>query len=74
MKQPIDAYRPYREKAQEYVGATYQSRRRRRDPVDANADPYAIPLAQLNVANPQLFKQDLIWPYFKRLREEAPVH
>jgi cytochrome P450 len=74
MKQPLDAYRPYREKAQEYVGSTYQSRRRRRDPVDAAIDPYSIPIAQLNVANPVLFKEDLIWPYFKRLREEAPVH
>jgi cytochrome P450 len=74
MKQPLDAYRPYREKAQEYVGSTYQSRRRRRDPVDAAIDPYSIPIGQLNVANPVLFKEDLIWPYFKRLREEAPVH
>jgi cytochrome P450 len=74
MKQPLDAYRPYREKAQEYVGSTYQSRRRRRDPVDAAIDPYSIPIAQLNVANPVLFKEDLVWPYFKRLREEAPVH
>ena len=74
MKQPIDAYRPYREKAREYEGVSYQSRRRRRDPVDASVDPYSIPLARLNVANPQLFKEDLIWPYFKRLREEAPVH
>jgi cytochrome P450 len=74
MKQPLDAYRPYREKAQEYVGSTYQSRRRRRDPVDAAIDPFSIPIEQLNVANPVLFKEDLIWPYFKRLREEAPVH
>ena len=74
MKQPLDAYRPYREKAQEYVGSTYRSRRRRRDPVDAAIDPYSIPIEQLNVANPVLFKEDLIWPYFKRLREEAPVH
>jgi cytochrome P450 len=74
MKQPLDAYAAYRQKANEYVGVTYRSRRRRRDPVDANVDPYTIPLAQLNVANPELFKQDLIWPYFKRLREEAPVH
>ena len=74
MKQPLDAYRPYREKAQEYVGSTHQSRRRRRDPVDAAIDPYSIPIGQLNVANPVLFKEDLIWPYFKRLREEAPVH
>ena len=74
MKQPIDAYAAYRKKADEYVGSSYQSRRRRRDPVDASLDPFSIPLAQLNVANPQLFKEDLIWPYFKRLREEAPVH
>ncbi len=74
MKQPIGAYRAYRDKAQEYVGTSYQSSRRRRDPVDPDVDPYAIPLGELNVANPQLFKEDLIWPYFKRLREEAPVH
>jgi len=74
MKQPVDAYRAYREKAAEYVGVSYQSRRRRRDPVDPDLDPYSIPLEKLNVANPQLFKQDLVGPYFKRLREEAPVH
>ena len=74
MKQPKDAYRAYREKAAEYVGVTYQSRRRRRDPVDPDLDPRSIPLESLNVANPQLFKHDLVGPYFKRLREEAPVH
>jgi cytochrome P450 len=74
MKQPADAYDAYREKARQYIGAQYSSRRRRRDPVDPGIDPYSIPLARLNVANPVLFKEDLIWPYFKRLREEAPVH
>ncbi|MBP6682932.1 MAG: cytochrome P450 [Halioglobus sp.] len=37
-------------------------------------DPYSLPLAQINVANPYLFAQDMHWPWFKRLREEAPVH
>jgi cytochrome P450 len=74
MKQPVDAYRAYREKAAEYVGASYQSRRRRRDPVDPAIDPWSIPLEALNVANPQLFKLDLVGPYFERLRREAPVH
>ncbi len=74
MKHPRDAYQPYRKKAAEYVGATYRSRRRRRDPVDPTIDPYAIPLDELNVANPELFKADLVGPYFERLRAEAPVH
>jgi len=74
MKHPRDAYLPYREKAAEYVGVTYRSRRRRRDPVDPTIDPYAIPLDELNVANPELFKADLVGPYFERLRAEAPVH
>ncbi len=37
-------------------------------------DPYSIPLAELNVANPFLFAHDAHWPWFKRLRDEAPVH
>ena len=74
MKHANDAYLPYREKAAGYVGVTHQSRRRRRDPVDPTIDPYAIPLESLNVANPELFKADLVGPYFARLRDEAPVH
>ncbi len=74
MKQSKEAYRAYREKAAEYVGSRHTSRRRLRVPVDPDLDPATIPLTHLNVANPQLFKEDLIWPYFKRLREEAPVH
>jgi len=41
-------------------------------PLEAN--PYALPLAQLDVSNPWLYQQDLIGPYFERLRREAPVH
>ena len=37
-------------------------------------DAYAVPLDQLNPAQPGLFQQDAIWPFFERLRREAPVH
>ncbi len=37
-------------------------------------DPYTLPLDQINVANPFLFARDLHRPWFKRLRDEAPVH
>ncbi len=37
-------------------------------------DPYAIPLEDLNPAQPILFQHDRMWPYFARLRAEAPVH
>jgi len=37
-------------------------------------DPYSIPLADLNVIQAKLFQCDAIWPYFERLRKEAPVH
>jgi len=35
---------------------------------------YSIPLDQINVADGMLFKNDTHWPYFERLRKEAPVH
>ncbi len=38
------------------------------------ADPYAIPLDEINVSNPELFETDQIWGYFERLRKEEPVH
>ncbi len=38
------------------------------------ADPYTLDISELDVSNPDLFEHSL-WPaYFKRLREEAPVH
>lgn len=74
MRQPEDAFRAYRDKAAEYRGATYASKRRRRDPVDPAIDPWRLPLERINVANPALFKADLVEPYFARLRAEAPVH
>ena len=35
---------------------------------------YGEPLETLNPAQPDLFRNDAMWPYFERLRAEAPVH
>ena len=41
---------------------------------DARNRAYSIPLSEFNVADPELFRTDTIWPYFERLRKEEPVH
>ena len=41
---------------------------------EARAKVFAEPLETLNPAQPDLFAQDAMWPYFDRLRAEAPVH
>ena len=41
---------------------------------DARARAYSIPLEDYHVADPALFQADAMWPYFERLRKEAPVH
>jgi cytochrome P450 len=41
---------------------------------EAKARAYAEPLATLDPAQPELFADDAMWPYFERLRREAPVH
>ncbi len=43
-------------------------------PVSEIPDPYSLPLKNLRVADPALFYHDKQWDFFKRLREEAPVH
>lgn len=43
-------------------------------PEQAQQDPYALPLDQLDVANPFLFASGAEGPWFRRLRDEAPVH
>lgn len=53
--------------------AQWRSSRRLRVPPDER-DPADIPLAELNVANPELFRTQKVFDYFKRLRDEAPVH
>ena len=34
----------------------------------------AIPIEELDVSSPQLFMEDTWAPYFKRLRQEKPIH
>lgn len=34
----------------------------------------SIPLEDLDVANSALFSSNTMWPYFERLRKEAPIH
>ncbi|MBX3705978.1 MAG: cytochrome P450 [Pseudomonadales bacterium] len=37
-------------------------------------DPWSIPLADIDVSQPELFRTDSHWDYFRRLRAEDPVH
>ena len=37
-------------------------------------DAYSIPLEAIDVSDPQLYQDDTWYPYFERLRREAPVH
>ena len=37
-------------------------------------DPYSIPLKDIDVSDPTLYETDAHWPFFERLRNEAPVH
>lgn len=37
-------------------------------------DPYTVPLDSIDVSNPYLFAHDAHLAWFKRLRDEAPVH
>jgi cytochrome P450 len=38
------------------------------------AEAYSLPLAELDPGHPKLFQANTMWPYFERLRAEAPVH
>ncbi|WP_337188192.1 cytochrome P450 [Phenylobacterium sp.] len=40
----------------------------------ARADAYATPLEEINVHRRELFRDYTLWPYFERLRKEAPIH
>ncbi|MFZ5670662.1 MAG: cytochrome P450 [Pseudomonadota bacterium] len=40
----------------------------------AREHAYGVPIDQIDVANPELWITDTHWPYFERLRKEAPVH
>ncbi len=41
---------------------------------EARDKAWSTPLDQLDVSRGDLFQNDEIWPYFERLRKEAPVH
>jgi cytochrome P450 len=41
---------------------------------ESRDDPYSIPIDQIDVSDPTLYRDDIHRPYFKRLRQEAPVH
>src|SRR5262245_26392682 len=43
-------------------------------PAAAYEDAYAVPLDTLDMSDPKRFQDGTIWPYFERLRREAPVH
>lgn len=38
------------------------------------SEAYAIPLDEIDVSNPERFRDNTIWAYFERLRREDPVH
>ena len=38
------------------------------------ADPWSVPLDQIDVSDPVLFRTDTHWGYFERLRKEDPIH
>lgn len=40
----------------------------------AREQAYATPLEDFHPGAPQLFASDTLWPWFERLRKEAPVH
>lgn len=41
---------------------------------EASAKARSTPLEQFDVADPELFRNDTLWPWFERLRREDPVH
>jgi cytochrome P450 len=41
---------------------------------EAREHAYSIPIEEIDVGRGELFKTDTMWPYFERLRKEAPVH
>jgi len=41
---------------------------------EARERAYSIPLDEIDVGNPELFRSSTFWPYFERLRKEDPVH
>ena len=42
--------------------------------LDPDSDAWTTPLELLDPSNPARFQDDTMWPYFARLRRDAPVH
>jgi cytochrome P450 len=69
-----DTYQSLRDRAADIKASGRVGTRFKRYPVDPDLNPYDLPLDDLDVANPELFKHGLFERYFERLRAEAPVH
>jgi cytochrome P450 len=41
---------------------------------EAREKAWSMPLDRINPADPYLFRDNVMWPYFERLRKENPVH
>jgi cytochrome P450 len=41
---------------------------------EAKLNALSLPLAEIDVSDPKLYQNDVYYPYFARLRREAPVH
>jgi len=40
----------------------------------ARLEAYSMHLDDIDVSKPELYRSNVMWPYFERLRREAPVH
>ena len=40
----------------------------------ARLEAYSMHLEDIDVSKPELYRSNTMWPYFERLRHEAPVH
>ena len=41
---------------------------------DPSSPAYKMPVEQYDVSDPKMYQDDAWYPYFERLRREAPVH
>jgi len=40
----------------------------------AMKDPYEMPIEQIDLSDPSLYENNLIWGFYERLRKEKPIH
>jgi cytochrome P450 len=41
---------------------------------EAKLNALSLPLSEIDVSDPKLYQNDVYYPYFERLRREAPIH